>query len=399
MAPLFRRAIMRKKRIVNLALAFAAAYFLTGCGNPGSEVGTVQDAGPGEETVQNAGAGEETVQNPGSGEEAVQNPTSGEEAPAPDSSDGEMGSDREAGFGGEAEGEMPFAAGTEVSDQKVTVSYTGEPFQKSVFAVGSETLYICGEKEDGNYFLGYMGKEEDVFREMDAELKEGMSVLNMAGDRQGRCHILWMSVEKVQIDNQELNSLTFESSIITVVDSQGKVEKEIDISDIFAGEQWRPFCFAVDDAGNYYLEKENKLVRILPDGRHGEEFASEGWIDGIGTGKSGSVYCTVEKEDGTIALEKLEEDGIRPWMEGLPESNAIYAGIYPGTDSELLLINKESGIFAVYDGGSIETRVSRTELPVTGEAMGGYGILADGRACILSQEPEKTVFYYIPAGK
>ena len=107
----------------------------------------------------------------------------------------------------------------------------------------------------------------------------------------------------------------------------------------------------------------------------------------------------MEKEDGTIALEKLEEDGIRPWMEGLPESNAIYAGLYPGTDSELLLINKESGIFAVYDGGSIETRVSRTELPVTGEAMGGYGILADGRACILSQEPEKTVFYYIPAGK
>ena len=382
---------MKKKRIVNLALALAAMYFFTGCGNPGPKEETIQNPGPKEETIQNAGPGEETVQNAGPGEETVQNPASGEEAPAPDSSDGEADS------GGEAEGAALPAAGAEVSDQRVTVSYTGEPFQKSVFAVGSETLYICGVREDGNYFLGYMEKEADVFRETGVEQKEGMRVLNMAADRQGRCHILWMSVRKV--DNQDRDSLTFDRSVITVVDSEGKVEKEIDISDVFASEQLGPFCFAVDDAGNYYFAKENRLIRILPEGRQGEEFACEGWIEGIGTGRSGSVYCTVEKEDGTMSLEKLEEDSLRPWMEGLPESNAIYAGIYPGTDSELLLINKDSGIFAVWDDGSIETRVSPAELPVTGEAMGGYGILADGRACLLSQKAESTTFYYIPAGK
>lgn len=382
-------------------LALAAVYFFIGCGNPSLGEETAQNAGLGGETIQNAVSGEgtaqnagpeeETVQNPGVGDEAVQNPASGKEVPDPGSSGGEAGS------GGEAEGAPLPAAGAAVSDQKVTVAYTGDPFQKSVFAVGSETLYICGVREDGNYFLGYMEKEADVFREMDVEQKEGMRVLNMAADRQGRCHILWMSVEKVH--NQERDSLTFDRSVITIVDSEGKVEKEIDISDVFASGQWGPFCFAVDDAGNYYFAKENRLIRILPEGRQGEEFACEGWIEGIGTGKSGSVYCTVEKEDGTMALEKLEEDSLRSWMDGLPESNAIYAGIYPGTDSELLLINKDSGIFAVRGDGSIETRVSSAELPVTGEAMGGYGILADGRACLLSQKAESTIFYYIPAGK
>ena len=388
---------MRKKRIVNLALALAASCFLAGCGAPGAGEETAQNGRPGEETIRNGEPGEKTVQNPGPGEEAARNP--GAEEEAPDSFGAEAGSESETGSGAEAEEETPSGTGVEVSDQKVTVSYTGEPFQKSVFTVGSETLYVCGVKEDGNYFLGSMGKEEGLFREMDVEQKEGMRVLNMAADRQGRCHILWMSVEKVQTDNQERDRLTFDSSVITVVDSDGKTEKEIDLSDAFAKEKWGPSCFAVDDAGNYYFAKENRLIRILPDGRQGEESACEGWIDGIGIGRSGSVYCTVEKEDGTIALEKLEEEGIRPWTENLPESNAIYAGIYPGTDSELLLINKEGGIFAVHDGGSIEKRVSPSELPVTGERIAGYGILADGRACILSQEQEKTVFYYIPAGK
>ena len=79
--------------------------------------------------------------------------------------------------------------------------------------------------------------------------------------------------------------------------------------------------------------------------------------------------------------------------------NAIYSCICPVTDSELLLINNDSVVFAVRDDGSVENRVSRAELPVTGESMNGYGILADGRACILSQKEEGMVFYYIPAGK
>lgn len=362
---------MRKKRILNLVLALAAVYFLTSCGNPG----------PGEETIQNAGPGEETAQNPGAGEKA------------PDSFGGEAGS------GVEAEEEAPLVADVEVSDQKVTVSYTGEPFAKSLFAVGGEMLWLYGVKEDGSYFLGYMGKEEDVLRETDVKPGGDMRAFNMTVDSQGRCHILWMSVQKETRDGHEFDRITYERSCITIVDINGEAETEIEVSSIFSEEQPRPYCFAVDRAGNYYFEKGTQLIQILPDGSQGGSFPCSSWIYGVGTGKSGSVYCSSEKEDGTCILEKLEGGELRPCGAGLPRANAIYAGIYAGTDTELLLINKDSGVFAVRDDDSVENRVSGTELPVTGEAMAGYGILADGRACLLGQKEEGMVFYYVPAGK
>ena len=82
----------------------------------------------------------------------------------------------------------------------------------------------------------------------------------------------------------------------------------------------------------------------------------------------------------------------------LPQSKASYAGIYAGTDAELFIFNKESGVF-VFDEGEIGTRVAETELPIKGQEIAGYGILSDGRLCIMQQENESTVFYYIPAGK
>ena len=101
-----------------------------------------------------------------------------------------------------------------------------------------------------------------------------------------------------------------------------------------------------------------------------------------------------------MILEKLEEGKLSLYSDQLPKANAIYAGIYGGTDTELLLLNKDYGVFAVRDSdGSVETRIAGAQMPVAGEQIGGYGILADGRVCILSQTKENTVFYYIPAGR
>lgn len=292
------------------------------------------------------------------------------------------------------------AAEVKVSNREAIVSYAGEPFEKSVFAVGGERLWLYGVKEEENFFLGYMGKEEDVFQEVDVKPGEDMRAFNMVVDRQGRCHILWMSVQKVTRDGHEFDQITFEGSCITIVDSDGKEEKEIDVSGIFSEEQPRPYCFVVDEAGNYYFEKGRQLIQILPDGTQGETIQCSGWIEGIGIGKSGSVYCTSEQEGGTVILEKLEGGELRMCSDQLPKANAIYAGIYGGTDTELLLLNKDSGVFAVRDSdGSVETRIAVTQMPVTGEKIGGYGILADGRVCILSQMEGGTVLYYIPAGK
>jgi len=298
------------------------------------------------------------------------------------------------------DGKTASAADVEVSDRETTVSYAGEPFRKSLFAVGGEWLWLYGVKEEGDFFLGYMGKEEDVFQEVDVKPGEDMRAFNMVVDRQGRCHILWMSVQKATRDGHEFDRITFERSCITIVDSDGEEEKEIDVSGIFSEEQPRPYCFVVDEAGNYYFEKGTHLVQILPDGTQGETIQCSGWIEGIGIGKSGSVYCTSEQEGGAVILEKLEEGRFCPCSDQLPKAKAIYAGIYGGTDTELLLLNKDSGIFAIRDSdGSVETRIAGTQMPVTGEKIGGYGILEDGRACILSQTNESTVFYYIPVGK
>lgn len=295
---------------------------------------------------------------------------------------------------------MPAAA-PEVSDREITVPYAGEPFTKSIFATGGDMIWLYGVKEDGTFFLGYMGKEEDVLQETDVSPEADMRAFNMAVDRQGRCHILWMSVQREKADGREFDRLTFDRSCITIVDRSGETEKEIQVSGVFSEEQNRPYCFAVDEAGNYYFENGKQLIQILPDGTQGGAFSCAGWICGIGTGKSGSIYCSSEMEDGTPVLEKLEDGKLRRCSAELPRANAIYAGIYGGTDTELLLINKDSGIFAVQDcDSSAETRVSGTELPVSGENVVGYGILADGRACLLSQTAEKMpTFYYIPAGK
>lgn len=302
---------------------------------------------------------------------------------------------------GESREEIPAAASPEVSDREATVSYAGEAFIKSLFAAGGEMLWLYGVKDDGNFFLGYMGQEGDVFQETEVSPGADMRAFHMVVDRQGRCHILWMSVQKETVDGREFDRLTFDRSCITIVDSSGKTEKEIQVSDVFSEEQGRPFCFVVDEAGNYYFENGMQLVQILPDGTLGRTVSCAGPICGIGMGKSGSIYCSSEREGGATVLEKLEEGELRLCSAELPGANASYAGIYAGTDTELLLLNKDSGIFAVQDcGDNGEIRVSGTEMPVSGEKIGGYGILADGRACILSQtEGKETVFYYIPAGR
>lgn len=80
----------------------------------------------------------------------------------------------------------------EISCDLSVVPYQGEAFTKSVFAAGGEEIYLCGIKSDGTYFLGCMEEEDDVFREFEVSMDEGMRAFNMAVDAQGNCHILWM---------------------------------------------------------------------------------------------------------------------------------------------------------------------------------------------------------------
>lgn len=284
------------------------------------------------------------------------------------------------------------------SEQDITVLYAGKEFIKSVFAVGENMLYVCGMKDDGEYFLGLMPEEGEVFQEFTVDIEEGMRAFNMVVDCQGKCHILWMSVEKQKINGQSYDSLTFEKSCITVVNKEGMVEKEIDVSHIFSPKQPRPFCFVVDRDGNYYFENEKELIQITADGIQKDTAICDGWIEGIGLGKSGAVYCTYHEGNGERKIARLEKGHLYPYAVQLPEADAIYSGIYAGTDSEILLFNKANGVFAC-DENEVENRIPITGLPIKGTEIAGYGVLSDGRICLMEQEDGETLFYYLATGK
>lgn len=285
-----------------------------------------------------------------------------------------------------------------VCDREATILYAGDQFTKSVFAVGADMLYVCGRKENGSTFWGRMQQEEDTFQEFVVNMEAGMRPFDMAVDERGNCHILWMSVESVEMNGESLDMINYEKSCITVVNPKGEADNRIDVSEVFSTIEKRPFCFAVDREGNYYVEKEKNVIKITKDGSMSENVVCDGWVEGIGVGKSGVVYCIYSDTSGCAKLARFDAGKPIVCEVQLPKTAAVYAGVYAGTDTELLLINKDSGIYAC-DEETVKQRVSVKEMPVSGEKMTAYGVLADGRACLMGQENQQTTFYYIAAGK
>ncbi|MBQ6888133.1 MAG: hypothetical protein IJN54_11535 [Lachnospiraceae bacterium] len=291
----------------------------------------------------------------------------------------------------------------EISDAEVTIGYEGEPFTKSVFKTGGEMVYIHGIKEDGSYFLGNMKKEEKILKELSIEVPENMRIINMAVDFYEDCHILWTSVDEIELDGHKVSQMTFEKSLITKVNKEGNTEFTVDISEIIKEKVIRPFCFNIDKDGNYYLENNSDIYEIIKIDSNGNTsfcFSCEGNIEVIGNGKSGAVYCIYTNEKGEELLGKLQENEIVFCDVILPEANAKYSEICRGTDTELILYNKENGVY-IYDLNreSVEQRKKGNDLPVYGEEVSGYGVLGDGRLCLMTQNKTGTFFYYIPIGK
>lgn len=288
----------------------------------------------------------------------------------------------------------------EVSDKQLTIEYKGQSFEKSVFAVGGNSIYICGRTPEGEYFVGGMEKEADELNIFPINFLDGMRIFNMTVDTEEKCHILWMSVESIEIEGEQLDAITFEKSLITILDSNGKEEKTIDVSDVFAMEQCRPQNLVVDKEENYYFMNQNEIVRFDREGKIDLRIPCDGYLEGIGCGKSGIIYCTYSNDYGEILLGYIDKDQLQSCEVILPEADAYYANLSAGTDTELLLYNLMGGIY-VYDNKekSLEQRVAIDKMPLPGEDVGGYGFLGDGRLCLISQVSEQTNFYYVPAGK
>lgn len=288
----------------------------------------------------------------------------------------------------------------EVSREEAVVAYAGVPFIKRVFAVGGDRIYMAGRAMDGKDFFGSMKAEENTFTHFAVEMPENMQVLNMTVDAQGSCHMLWVSAQRQVLDGVEHNIMDFEQCSITKVNADGELEAVMDVSAIFAETQNRPYCFITDADGCYYLDSGNEILKLYPDGSIAAHIVCDGRMEAIGCAKDGSIYCIYMTEDGEEILGCVEADRVTDCGVSMPEVHASYSSMVAGTDTELLLFNKEGGVFTYSaNTNTLESRVISADLPVAGQEISGCGFLGDGRLCLMSQEEEAATFYYISAGE
>ncbi|MCD8130187.1 MAG: hypothetical protein LUE16_02730 [Lachnospiraceae bacterium] len=284
--------------------------------------------------------------------------------------------------------------GGESSGEDAAIVYAGEAFTKSVFAAGGNSLYVCGIR-DGEYFFGYMEQEGDRFEEFSLDMDENMRAFNMYVDEENQCHILWFSTESVTVNGQELESIDYEKSCITVIDGAGNILKNIDTTEFFREEQMRPNSFVADRKGNYWFEDGAQLVSLSPEGELNEKVDCPGTVENVGIGAGGLIYA-IYHEEGSRYLGNILDDGAFYREDQLPDVNSNYSYMAPGTKGvDLLIYHQSEGVYG-YDRNTRKQVVKAEVLPITGEDVSGYGFLADGRLCLMSSGTDGTImFYYI----
>ena len=85
-----------------------------------------------------------------------------------------------------------------LSNERVTVEYTGDIFMISYRAMGADSIYLTGyhgeptgTPENSDYFVGHMGIEDSEIQEFSPDIQEDMFALRACVDAQGRCHLLF----------------------------------------------------------------------------------------------------------------------------------------------------------------------------------------------------------------
>ena len=291
----------------------------------------------------------------------------------------------------------------EINSDKSTVIYQGTPFVSSNRAIGGDSIYTTGfqgefsgdQPVEGPYFVGRIGIEEDTIQEFDLEIPDDMFVYRSCTDEQGRWHLLLSQ----RIDNK----VTYEKSEVWIVSSQGELEKSIDVTESIREWNSMPFWMAVDHQGNYYFLSSfgigGSLLAVDIENQSAVPLSfGEGSIDGIGVGRSGTVYGVFTPTRGKSYLGSIDpnnssvekcayfpEDSTRP-------SFSVLQG---GVNTELLLANTKDGVWS-YDGKELKLVVPLEELAGNGQDIYAMGFLWDGRVCCMVNENHKHVFRYVP---
>lgn len=226
---------------------------------------------------------------------------------------------------------------------------------------------------------------------------EGMVISHIAMDLYGGIHLLVAGND-------------FEEWYIWRLDERKQVEEVIDISDCFETNQ-TPLWFLVDKEGNYYFQwvfyRDGVIVDSEGELKH--RFTMEsldiGWIYEAAVGKDGSIYVIYrDRGDEKVRIGEFDVENGSIIKEDSPlylSRDEIFNGMSHGTDTNILLFSRYSGIWA-YDQeqGILENRVPLSEMGLArNEETYPLTFLPDGRFVLLQAGKDGMHIKYIPAGK
>ncbi len=287
-----------------------------------------------------------------------------------------------------------------LSNERVTVEYTGDIFMSSYRAMGADSIYLTGyhgeptgTPENSDYFVGHMGIEDSEIQEFSPDIQEDMFALRACVDARGRCHLLFT--------RKTDNKVTYEDMEILVINQKGETEQRVDLSMYPEYEKMKApwYWIVTDGSGTYYFGNPAKVLAL--DTNEGKVwlYQPEGeTVEGLGIGKTGTVYGVFADENREAYLGKLHAaEGTVIRCAELPENNSrlSFSILQPGVNTELLLADKGAGIWS-YDGQEVKLAIPLKDIIGNGQDILAMGFLGDGRCCIMSYENERYRFYYVP---
>ena len=259
-----------------------------------------------------------------------------------------------------------------------------------------ENLYlVCGSAEAPDLYVMPIGTDEHFRANIDNP--EGMVICHIAIDIHGKMHLIVAGND-------------FEEWYIWRLDENKQVEEVINISDYFEIKQV-PLWFLVDKEGNYYLQWVLSRDGVIVDseGALKHRFTLEsldiGWMYEAAVGKDGLIYSIYrDKGDDKVRIGEFDVESCSIIKEDSPlylSRDEIFNGMFRGTDTNILLFSRYSGVWA-YDReqGILENRTPLSEIGLACNAE-SYPLtfLPDGRLVLLQRDKDGIHIKYIPGGK
>lgn len=291
--------------------------------------------------------------------------------------------------GGAANAAVP---GMTFNPNEATVAYQGMDYVSSCRAIGGDSIYSTGFEgnvpEEGTYFAGRIGIEENEIQQFSLEIPKNMFVYRNCADSLGRWHLL-LSRKNGNMAEPD------KKTEIWVVNKEGELEQSFDITE-YIGKDW--FCdwMAVDNEGIYYFALPGGIRVINVADRSVATLTFGGEIIGIGIGRSGALYGMFNVE-GNNFLGRIDTgSGSVEKCADLAETlNSSFSILQGGANTELFLANTGNGVWS-YDGAELKQELVFSDIGVNGQDILAIGFLWDGRMCVMSHENGKDLFRYIP---